>query len=101
MSRRLTERSAAALAQPGRVSVRARRDAWRADFADPKSWHRCTFDRVVRDVEVHDEPVLLGEYHFEHARGVVRMPWGVEVVRAVSHSPISLYTQWELVTLRS
>ena len=95
---RMTRRDA--ITEPGTVEVLARQSGCRCGCGGSDSWHRHTFDRAVREVQVHESPVQLGRARWEAARGVVRLPWGYEQVRAVMISEGSLYAWWELIELR-
>jgi hypothetical protein len=79
------------------IRVRTRDEAWRVIADDPRGDVKTTYDRVVRDVVVHDVPRRLGDYHYEYAVGTVKLPWGVEQVRAWSCFDDLKHVQWELI----
>jgi hypothetical protein len=79
------------------IIVRTRDEAWRVIPNDPRGNVKTTYHRVVRDVVVHDVPRRLGDYQYEYAVGTVKLPWGVERVRAWSCFDDDKYVQWELI----
>ena len=79
------------------IIVRTRDEAWRVIPNDPRGNVKTTYHRVVRDVVVHDVPKKLGDYYYEYAVGTVKLPWGVEAVRAWSSLDDLKFVQWELI----
>jgi hypothetical protein len=79
------------------IIVRTRDEAWRVIPNDPRGNVKTTYHRVVRDVVVHHVPRRLGDYQYEYAVGTVKLPWGVEAVRAWACFDNSQYVQWELI----
>jgi len=88
------------LRTPGRVRVFARLSPCGCGCNGEDPWHRPTFVRSVRRVEVLDEPEVLTEgLSTVVARGVAKFPWGEEPVIAVNYRG-SRYVDWEREGLR-
>lgn len=103
------QRNDETLASPGRRSVLSRWRTCGCGCSGDDPWHQWYYDRVIRNVTVHAEPVPHREAisdafpaTVEVARGTVRLPWSSEPVpvRAIVRVG-SIYADWELVDLRS
>ena len=104
----LTRNTPESLAAVGKQRITNRYEPCRCGCAGRDPWHQSEYVRVIRNVQVHDEPVELSprrpKYNLpakiEVARGIARFPFGeceVRAVARVSESGPSLYVDWERV----